>query len=76
VAYEYRVVPFIAQLKSPMVSSATSQEVASQLQALIARHATDGWEFYRVETVNYVTERLNMARLNFNEVVFRRELKA
>jgi hypothetical protein len=83
VAYEYRVVPFIGQVKSAVVSQATGQEVAGQLQALIAQNAVDGWEFYRIETVNLIAAPgclgglmgQKAGFLNFNEVVFRHELK-
>jgi len=44
---EYKVVPFVASIKSGDKSAAG----AAQLEELIRSHATSGWEYVRLESV-------------------------
>jgi len=43
----YLVVPFVAKI----THKDTSATVAEQLQVLIDKHTSDGWEFVRLENV-------------------------
>ena len=47
-AYQYKVVPFIGQIKS----SQSAAEVAKQLESTINQHAVGGWEFHQLSDVN------------------------
>lgn len=47
---EYRVVPFIGQVKTGFFSGDSAAIVAAQLQAAIAREVADGWEFHSLLT--------------------------
>ena len=46
--YDYRVVPFIGQSKGRL----SANDVAKQLEAVIAQHAHAGWEFCQLSDVN------------------------
>lgn len=46
--YEYKVVPFIGQIKG----SQSAADVAKQLEGAIGQHASQGWEFYQLSDVN------------------------
>lgn len=51
--YEYRIVPFLGDV--PARDQRGAEKVATQLQALIAAHTTDGWEFHRIDQVQVLT---------------------
>ena len=44
---EYKVVPFVASI----TQQDSAAKAASQLQALAAEYAKDGWEYIRLESV-------------------------
>jgi hypothetical protein len=46
---DYKVIPFTATLDK---KKETAGVVASQLQSLIASHATEGWSYVRLESVS------------------------
>jgi hypothetical protein len=46
-AYTYKVIPFAGQAKSSRIG-----EVSNQLQGLINRETSDGWEFYQLGNLN------------------------
>lgn len=52
--YEYRVVPFKGTIKSAVYTTENAQEVARQQQAVIDENAVGGWEFYRIDHVEFV----------------------
>lgn len=80
--YEYRVVPFIGQLKQGVFSRENATKVSEQLGALINEQAKDGWEFYRIDHVNVAVQPGCLASLFgankavagvvFDQVIFRR----
>jgi hypothetical protein len=80
--YQYKVVPFIGQLKSGVFSSEGAEKVSEQLQKLINSHAVNGWEFYRIDQVNIHVQAGCLASLlgaksglvSFDQVTFRQEL--
>lgn len=45
---EYKVVPFVASIDS---REGTSNHVASQLEQIINKHASEGWNYVRLEGV-------------------------
>ena len=75
--YQYQVVPFIGKIKG----SGTAAEVASQLQATISQHTSQGWEFWQLSDVNIevqpgcitglLGQKTNYVR--FDQLIFRRE---
>lgn len=75
--YEYKVVPFTGSVKS----SASNSEVSSQLETVIEREATDGWEFYQLNNVNVEVKPGCLGSLlggqvsyqQIDQVIFRRE---
>lgn len=78
--YQYRVVPFVGQLKSGVFSVENAGKVSQQLQDLINQHAAGGWEFYRIDKVDIQVSAGCLAGLlgaksgiiSFDQVVFRR----
>lgn len=80
--YQYRVVPFIGQLKSGVFSVENAGKVSQQLQDLINQYATDDWEFYRIDKVDIQVSAGCMAGLfgaksgiiTFDQVIFRRAM--
>jgi len=78
--YEYRVVPFLGQLKREIADMETARKVSEQLQAVIDEHSKQGWEFYRVDKVNIqiapgclgslTGQRAGL--ITFDQVIFRR----
>lgn len=77
--YQYKVIPFIGQLKSGVFSSEGAGKVSEQLQNLINTYAIGGWEFYRIDQVNIHVKPGCMAALlggkeaiiSFDQVTFR-----
>ena len=75
-AYQYRVVPFIGQIKSKQ--SAT--DVAAQLESVIGQYASQGWEFYELSDVNIEVRPGCLAALlgskvsyvRFDQIIFRK----
>ena len=75
--YQYQVVPFIGKIKG----SGTATEVASQLQATIGQHVSQGWEFWQLSDVNIEVQPGCIAGLlgqktsyvRFDQLIFRRE---
>lgn len=76
-AYEYKVVPFTGSVKS----SSSTGEVSSQLESLIEREATNGWEFCQLNNVNVEVKPGCLGSLlggqvtyqQIDQVIFRRE---
>lgn len=76
-AYDYTVVPFRAHGKGTI----TADEIARQLSAAIAQHATDGFELHEVATVTVevapgclggiLGQKAQM--LSYEQLVFKRE---
>ena len=74
--YEYKVVPFIGQIKS----GDSAQTAASQLQTAISSNARDGWEFYQLGDVNIEVQPgclwallgQKSAYVRYDQIVFRR----
>ena len=79
-AYEYRVVPFIGQIKRGVFSTENARTVSQQLQNMINKGAQQGWEFYRIDKVGIHASAGCLASLlgakdtflDFDQVVFRR----
>lgn len=82
VRYEYRVVPFVGNIRSGIFSSEGSDKVAQQLQEAINLHAAQGWEYYHVSEVDVAISTGCLAGLfgvksgsvTFNQIVFRRQV--
>lgn len=78
--YEYRVVPFVGQLKRSVFSVENAQKVSEQLQSLIDQYAQQGWEFYRTDKIDIQIKPGCLASLlgakatfiTFDQVIFRR----
>ena len=78
--YEYRVLPFIGQLKAKQAAT----EVSKQLQGLIDTQAIEGWEFCQVNDVNIRVEPgclgglfgAKASYIRFDQIIFRRETGA
>lgn len=75
-SYSYKVVPFLGQLKSGQGPDV----VSSQLEHLINDTASQGWEFYELDSVDIEIRPGCLAALfggqtaysTFNQVIFRR----
>ena len=73
---QYKVIPFLGEAKS----SSKPEEVSRQLQALITQHATDGWEFHQLASVDIAIRPGCIAALlgskvqyvQYDQVIFRR----
>ena len=78
--FEYKVVPFMGQVKRGFRNMGTAGEVSRQLQAVIDEHARQGWDFYSVEKINIAVSPgcfaslfgTSTALLDFDQIVFRR----
>lgn len=76
--YEYRVIPFIGQVKAGDKHGAST--VATQLQAMIAEQAAQGWELVQVANVQIQVapgclaglSGAKVAYVGFDQVIFRR----
>lgn len=74
--YEYKVVPFIGQSKGNL----SAQDVARQLETVIAQHAAAGWEFCQLGDVNIEVQPGCLAGLfgasvhyvRFDQLIFKR----
>lgn len=74
--YQYKVVPFIGQIKR----SGSPAQVAEQLQAIINAEAGAGWEFHQLGSVDIQVKPgciaslfgKQVAYIRFDQVVFRR----
>lgn len=79
--YEYKVVPFIGEIRGGTFDKHNAQTVSNQLEDLIQDHAEEGWEFCSVEKVDIEVQPGCLGRvlghsaeyLNFDQVIFRRE---
>ena len=77
--FEYRVVPFIGQIKAGDKRGAHT--VATQLEALINGNAAQGWEFFSVDRVQIAVAPGCLAAfvgtktsyIGFDQVIFRRQ---
>lgn len=49
--YEYKCIPFIAQIKTGFFSKDNAGTISSQLELVIKTGAVNGWEFYGVYQV-------------------------
>jgi hypothetical protein len=82
--YEYRVLPFIGQMKSGLfgVVVQSAGEVSKQLESLINQQAREGWEFVTLNDVNIEIKPGCLAGLfggktaylPFDQIVFRRAI--
>jgi hypothetical protein len=82
--YEYKVLPFIGQLKSGLfgVVLQSAADVSKQLEAVINQQANEGWEFVALNDVNVEIKPGCLAGifggktayLPFDQIVFRREI--
>ena len=78
--YEYLVVPFVGNLKSGVFSVENASRVSQQLQEVIDRHGSQGWDFYRIDKVNIQIKPGCLASLfgaqlffiTFDQVIFRK----
>jgi hypothetical protein len=50
--YQYKVVPFRGELKQGITSTDTVNKVSQQLEELINSYASQGWEFYSLDSVS------------------------
>ena len=77
--YQYNVVPFIGKI----TAKESAQNVAEQLKSLINTWAQQGWEFYRIDSVQIQISPGCLASLlgakasymNFDQVIFRWPVK-
>jgi hypothetical protein len=51
-SWEYKVVPFVGQLKSGLFSTQNATQVSGQLESLINEHARQGWELVTINDVS------------------------
>lgn len=49
--YEYKCIPFIAQINTGFFSKDNAGTISSQLESVIKNGAVNGWEFYGVYQV-------------------------
>ena len=77
--FDYKVVPFVGELKKGVYNIESAAKVSQQLQNLINQHSKDGWEFFRVDKVNILIRPGCLAALlgreadfiTFDQVTFR-----
>ncbi|HIP95960.1 MAG TPA: DUF4177 domain-containing protein [Anaerolineae bacterium] len=77
--YEYKVIPFIGQVKAGDKDGAA--KVSVQLEKLINSMAADGWEFYRIDQVQIAVRPGCLAAIfgaresyiQFDQAIFRRQ---
>lgn len=80
IQFEYRVVPFVGNLRSGVFSVENATNVTSQLQEVINKNTGQGWEFYSMEKVDVQITPGCLAGLlgarvsfiTFDQVIFRR----
>ncbi|MGH8487500.1 MAG: DUF4177 domain-containing protein [Gammaproteobacteria bacterium] len=74
--YQYKVVPFIGQIKG----SQSAANVATQLESAISQNASQGWELHQVSDVNIEVQPGCLAGLlggkvayvRFDQLIFRK----
>lgn len=74
--YEYRVVPFMGKIKSGQAAD----DVSRQLQEVIAKNSSGGWEFYQLADVDIEVQPgclsalfgAKVAYSTYNQVIFRK----
>jgi len=75
-SYEYKVVPFIGRSRG----SASTGDVATQLESTIAQYASAGWEFCQIGDINIEVQPGCIAGLfgasvqyvRFDQLIFKR----
>ena len=78
--FEYKVVPFMGQIKNDKFTWENAKQVASQLEDLIKKECHDGWEFYRTDRVAIQVKPSCLAALfgakvfalDFDQLIFRK----
>jgi hypothetical protein len=78
--YEYKVVPFIGQMKTGLFSNEGPQTASKQLEDVIHRHVGEGWDFVEVSHINILTQPgciaslfgVRASTLVYDQVIFRR----
>lgn len=78
--YEYKVVPFIGQVKTGFFSNEGPHTASKQLEDVIHQHVKQGWEFVEVSHINILTQPGCIASLFgakvttvvFDQVIFRK----
>ena len=81
-AYQYKVVPFIGQIKGGTFSTNNAQTVSSQLEAVIQEHAKQGWDYYSTEKIGIEVQPgclgsflgQKSAYINFDQIIFRKSV--
>ncbi len=79
--YEYLVIPFIGKIKSGFFSVENAQTVSNQLQEVINKYSTMGWEYNSIEKVSIEVRPGCLAGLfgsetsyiTFDQIIFRKE---
>jgi len=74
--YQYQVVPFIGKINAKQAAS----DVASQLQAVINRYSSEGWDFFQLSDVNIEVQPGCLAAflggkvsyVRFDQIIFRK----
>lgn len=82
--FEYRVVPFVGQLKQGVFNKENAVRVGEQLAQLISENVKDGWEYYRMDHATAYYRAGCLARLFlagrgdaaivFDQVIFHRTI--
>jgi len=75
-AFQYKVVPFIGQIKG----GESAASVSSQLEGLVNQHASQGWEFYQLSDVRIeirpgcISALLGskVSYVSYNQLIFRK----
>ncbi|MCA9921453.1 MAG: hypothetical protein KC421_03725 [Anaerolineales bacterium] len=78
--YEYKVVPFVGNLKSGVFTVENAGKVSEQLQTVIDQNTGGGWDFYRVDKINILIKPGCLASLfgasadfiTFDQIIFRK----
>ncbi len=78
--FEYRVIPFIGNIRGGFFSQENATTVANQLEKLINEGARNGYEFYRIDPVQIQVNPgclggllgQKEAYIRFDQVIFRR----
>ncbi len=82
--FEYRVIPFIGNIRGGMFSQENATTVANQLEKLINEGARNGYELYRIDPVQIQVNPgclggllgQKEAYIRFDQVIFRRQKRA
>ena len=78
--HEYLVIPFLGNLTSGAFTSQSASSVTTQLQDVINRYVSQGWDYYSMEKVNIQVTPGCLAALfgksvefiTFDQIIFRR----